>query len=157
MVARFDTPIACTANNIFIRLSLARRIASKGPTTTKALVPSTVPFLASAEIQWKPFLGFIPFSAMIIFLIIIYILCRFRYTFHLYDTSEPHKGCLMGSSKAIHLVDGRIRVVLHLPCACVAVPNSLCYHADGSFVTKALRLPHLEEIQLIYKMTTTFS
>ena len=154
VVARFDTPIACTANNIFIRLSLARRIASKGPTTTKALVPSTVPFLASAEIQWKPFLGFIPFSAMIIFLIIIYILCRFRYTFHLYDTSEPHKGCLMGSGKAIHLVDGRIRVVLHLPCACVAVPNSLCYRADGSFVTKALRLPHLEEIKLIYKMTT---
>ena len=67
VVARFDTPIACTANNIFIRLSLARRIASKGPTMTKALVPSTVPFLASAEIQWKPFLGFIPFSAMIIF------------------------------------------------------------------------------------------
>ena len=96
VIARFDTPIACTANNIFIRLSLARRIASKGSTTLKALVSSTVPSLASAEIQWKPFLEFIPFSAMVIFLIIIYILCRFRYTFHLYDTNEPHKGCLTG-------------------------------------------------------------
>ena len=37
VVARFDTPIACTANNIFIRLSLARRIASKGPHDDKGI------------------------------------------------------------------------------------------------------------------------
>ncbi len=88
--AWYDIPIACMTKNVYIKVGLARRIAfDKSQPTTACMSTPIQSSLQTAQIQWRPFLGFVPFTLLIMVLITVYSCFRYKYLFQLDADSVP--------------------------------------------------------------------
>ena len=108
VAARYNAAVACTATNVYIRLGFAKRIA-------EVTVVSTLATVQTARIHWSSILGIAPVILLMV-IIIIYGVFRFRYMFHLYADFVRYPQCanwwLCGGS-TVTLMDGHVRIILH--------------------------------------------
>ena len=86
----------------------------------------------AAQMQWRPFLGFVPFSLLLLVIVLIYSVFRYHYIFWLYVDSvhQPHCYCWwLCSNYQVTLFDGHVQIVLHTIIGHVLLLASI--HWDG--------------------------
>ena len=131
VAARYNAAVACTATNVYIRLGLAKRIA-QDKLNAEVTVVSTLATVQTAQIHWRSILGIAPVILLMVIIIVIYGVFRFRYMFHLYADFVRYPQCanwwLCGGS-TVTLMDGHVRIILHSPAGRALLPASI--HWDG--------------------------
>ena len=122
--------VACTATNVYIRLGFAKRIA-QDKLNAEVTVVSTLATVQTAQIHWEVQF-WAPVILLMVIIIAIYGIFRFRYMFHLYADFVRYPQCanwwLCGGS-TVTLMDGHVRIILHSPAGRALLPASI--HWDG--------------------------
>ena len=150
VAARYDIPVACTARNVYVKLDIVKRIGVVAPLARSTVQTPKMP-IVTAQLQWRPLLGFVPFLLLLAVVVLIYALFRHRYIFNLYPDGQSQLcyGAWPCGRAAITLLDGQVTIRLLAPPGVALDPASV--HWDGQlFFADAISGWHSDDIRLAF-------